>query len=143
MSSEVKETAGKLPSASIPAVPAPLLSQALAFLAGGFCFMAGGFRLTADDKVCYEVLNRELPKILEWQIEWGAKLGVLFLAAGLAFVLLCRCRLPVRTSTSGRAVQASARGLVALAALGAVVVSFLVLWSGELIFTQLQTALVQ
>jgi hypothetical protein len=122
-----------LPKASEPA-PAPFLAPWLAFLAAGFCFIAGGFRLTANELRFYEFMNVELPWILEVQVDLGAKLGVAFVAVGLALLLLTQWQ-PRRG-----ALVKLASALTHLAGVGAVLASVLILYSGDLIFLKLQIA---
>ena len=144
MSTESKDAAGKLPPppASTDTAQAPFLSPWLAFAAAGFCFIAGGFRLTADERLCYESMNVELPYVLEFQVEWGAKLGLALMAVGVAFMLLTRWT-PRMTTPARKGVISAARLLTALGAVGAVLVSIGILRSGELIFETLQTSLAQ
>lgn len=142
MSAENEVAAKKLPLPA-PTGAAVLLTPWVAFPAAAFCFIAGGFRLTADEAYVYEAINIELPPILEWQIEWGAWLGLAFFAAGLAILLSTRLQWQLPASRVRAAGHGAVLGCAGVGAVLAALVAIGVLWSGELIFTRFQLSLQQ
>jgi len=117
----------------------PLLPPWLAFVAAGFCFMAAGFRFTVDDQRMYESMNIELPYILQDELDAGIYLALVFVAGGLALLLFTRWHL----RTSNPKLSKLARAILGAAAVGAMAVAILVLYSAELIFMRLQASLQQ